>query len=52
MHKWELQLEAEECRRQAHCYLGRPEAPVLLHMAREFDRLAAEGPAAPTATGR
>ncbi len=44
MHKWELQLEAEECRRQAHCYLGRPEAPVLLHMAQEFDRLAAEGP--------
>lgn len=34
--------EAEECRRMALCYLGRPEAPFLLRVAREFDRLARE----------
>lgn len=31
-----------ECRRKALAYLGRPEAPFLLRVAREFDRLAAE----------
>ncbi len=46
MQKWELELEAEECRRRALCYLGRPEAPILLHMAQEFDRLAEGGSAA------
>lgn len=35
-----LEEEAEECRRKALCYLGRPEAPLLLKVAREFDRLA------------
>ena len=35
-----LQKEAEECRRKAVCYLGKPEAPFLLQIAREFDRLA------------
>ena len=35
--------EAEDCRRRALSYLGKPEAPVLLHMAREFERLAKEG---------
>jgi hypothetical protein len=34
--------EAEHCRRQALAYLGRPEAPFLLKVAREFDRLARE----------
>lgn len=32
--------EAEDCRRQACSYLGRPEAPFLLRVAREFERLA------------
>jgi hypothetical protein len=34
--------EAEDCRRKALAYLGRPEAPFLLRIAREFDRIAAE----------
>jgi hypothetical protein len=34
--------EAENCRRKALAYLGRPEASLLLRVAREFDRLAAE----------
>jgi hypothetical protein len=34
--------EAEECRRKALAYLGRPEAPFLMRVAREFDRLAAK----------
>lgn len=37
--------EAEDCRRKALAYLGRPEAPFLLRLAREFDRLARERPA-------
>jgi hypothetical protein len=37
-----LKEEAEDCRRKALAYLGRPEAPFLLRVAREFDRLAAE----------
>ena len=32
--------EAEECRRKALAYVGRPEAPFLIKVAREFDRLA------------
>jgi len=32
--------QAEQCRRQALCYLGRPEAPFLLQVARAFDDLA------------
>ncbi len=31
--------EANECRRMALKYLSRPEAPFLLRIAREFDRL-------------
>lgn len=31
---------AEECRQKALSYLGKPEAPFLLRVAREFDRLA------------
>lgn len=37
-----LHEEAEECRRKALDYLGRPEAPFLMKVAREFDRLAVE----------
>jgi hypothetical protein len=33
--------EAEECRRKALSYLGRPEGPFLLRVARVFDDLAA-----------
>jgi hypothetical protein len=32
--------EAERCRRQAHAYVGKPEAAFLLRIAREFDQLA------------
>lgn len=32
--------EAEECRRKALAYVGQPEAPFLIKVAREFDRLA------------
>ncbi|MEP6982274.1 MAG: hypothetical protein ABI853_01350 [Sphingomicrobium sp.] len=34
--------EAEDCRRKALEYVGRPEAPFLLRIAREFERIAAE----------
>jgi len=34
--------EAEDCRRKALAYVGQPEAPFLLRIAREFDRLASE----------
>jgi hypothetical protein len=34
--------EAQECRRKALAYVGRPEATFLLKVAREFDRLAME----------
>jgi hypothetical protein len=40
-----LHDEAQDCRRKALCYVGRPEAPFLLHLARQFDRLAREGTA-------
>jgi hypothetical protein len=32
--------EADKCRQKALAYFGRPEAPFLLRVAREFDRLA------------
>ena len=32
--------EADSCRRQANEYIGRPEAPFLLNVARAFDELA------------
>ncbi len=35
-----LHDQAEECRRRALAYLGRPEAVFLLDAAREFERLA------------
>ena len=37
-----LYNEAADCRQQAFNYLGKPEAPFLLRVAREFERLAAE----------
>jgi hypothetical protein len=42
MTRPELRDEAEQCRQRALSYLGKPEAPFLLRVAREFDRLAAE----------
>jgi hypothetical protein len=38
----DLYNEAEDCRRRALSYLGRPEAPFLLRVAREFERLSAK----------
>ena len=37
-----LHREAETCRQQALSYLGQPEGPLLLRLAREFDRLEEE----------
>jgi hypothetical protein len=37
--------EAEKCRSQALAYLGKPEAPFLLRVARAFDELAVDKPA-------
>lgn len=34
--------EAQNCRRKALVYLGRAEGSFLLHIAREFERLALE----------
>jgi hypothetical protein len=34
--------EAEKCRRQALSYVGKPEAPFLLRLAKEFDSLNSE----------
>jgi len=42
MENLSLQEEAENCRRKAISYLGQPEAPFLLQIAREFERLAVE----------
>ena len=42
-----LEQEAEDCRRKALAYVGRPEATFLLRVAREFDRLAGERKQAP-----
>ncbi len=38
-----MKEEAEICRRKAVRYVGQPEAPFLLRIASEFDRLAEEG---------
>ena len=38
-----LEEEAENCRQKALAYLGRPEAPFLLRVARGFEQLAREG---------
>ena len=35
----DLYNEADDCRRRALTYLGRPEAQFLLRVAREFERL-------------
>ncbi len=43
MDKSTLHHEADDCRRRALCFLGRPEARFLLRIAREFDRLSEEG---------
>ena len=37
----DLYNEAEDCRRKALSYLGRSEAPFLLRVARQFERVAA-----------
>ena len=42
MRNWSFSEEAEKCRQQALSYLSRPEAPFLLRIAREFDRLERE----------
>lgn len=42
MKNLSLHEEAENCRRMAISYLGKPEVPFLLRVAREFDRLAKE----------
>ena len=39
----DLYEEAERTRQQAFSYLGKPEAPFLLRIAREFERLAVHG---------
>ena len=38
-----FKAEAENCRQQALAYLGRPEGPFLLRVARAFDELADTG---------
>ena len=38
----DLLEEAENCRRKALAYLGRPEAALLLRLAKEFERTNAE----------
>ena len=51
-----LYVEAEACRQKALSYLGKLEAPFLLRIAREFDRLAtkpgADGASTPHSTTR
>ncbi len=42
MDKPALYKEAEDCRRKALSYVGRPEAPFLLRLAREFERIEKE----------
>jgi hypothetical protein len=39
--------EAEKCRSQALAYIGKPEAPFLLRVARAFDQLAIDKPPVP-----
>lgn len=40
-----LREQAEQCRRQAGEFVGRPEAPFLLRVASAFDALASEADA-------
>ena len=40
MNEATLNSEAERCRQKSLSYLGKPEAPFLLRIAREFERLA------------
>ena len=40
MHHTSFHEEAEDCRRQALAYLGKPEAQFLLRVAKAFDELA------------
>jgi hypothetical protein len=40
MDSLDLREEAEDCRRKALSYLGRPEATFLIRVARELDKLA------------
>lgn len=42
MDEANLYNEAEACRQKALSYLGKPEAPFLLRVAREFERLGTE----------
>jgi hypothetical protein len=42
MNEPTLEEEAENCRRRALAYLGRPEAPFLLRVAKAFEELARE----------
>ena len=42
MDEEDLCNEADACRQTALSYLGKPEAPFLFRVAREFDRLAAD----------
>lgn len=44
--------QAESCRRQADDFLGRPEAPFLLSVARAFDELADRCDPPPRSTER
>jgi hypothetical protein len=42
MHRETLTREANECRKRAREFFGRPEEPFLLKLASEFERLAKE----------
>jgi hypothetical protein len=44
--------QADSCRRQANDFLGRPEAPFLLSVARAFDELADRSTIAARSTDR
>jgi hypothetical protein len=37
-----LHAEAEECRKNAKCYVGKPEASFLLRLAEAFEQLRAQ----------
>lgn len=39
MHEPDMKEEAENCRRKALAYLGKPEASFLLRVGRAFDKL-------------
>jgi len=42
MRHEDLFEEADECRRRALAYVGKPEAPFLLRIADEFEKLASD----------